>query len=84
MVTMVNVIHLIDTVLVCRRWSGGGPEGERKGGMGWGGEEGWVGEEGWGWDGWGGEEEGGGFIASAEGGDVFETLLHKLLCVMGV
>ena len=67
MVTMVNVIHLIDTVLVCRRWPGGGPEGERKGGMGWGGgeegcggEEGWVGEEGWGWDGWGGEEEWGG------------------------
>ena len=52
---------------------------------GWGGEEGWVGEEGWGWDGWGGEEEWGGeeggFIASAEGG---ETLLHNLLCVMGV
>ena len=43
MVTMVNVIHLKDTVLVCRRWPGGGPEGERKGGMGWGG-----GEEGWG------------------------------------
>ena len=101
MVTMVNVIHLhvIDTVLVCRRWPGGGPEGERKGGMGWGvGRRdgvgrgmGWGGGLGWrggmGWGGVGrrsGEEEGGGFIASAEGGEVFETLLHKLLCVMGV
>ena len=52
----------------------------RRDGVGMDGEE----EEGWGWDGWGGEEEGGGFIASAEGGEVFETLLHKLLCVMGV
>ena len=82
MVTMVNVIH---PVLVCRSGQGEGQKGRRsllKVGWGveegWGGEEGWVGEEGWGWDGWGGEE--GGFIA----GEVFETLLHNLLCVMGV
>ena len=43
------------------------------------------GEEGWG-GGQGSGEEGGleSFIASAEGGEVFETLLHNLLCVMGV
>ena len=51
MVTMVNVIHLID-----HRWLGGGSEGEKvlvKCGMGCGGEMGWGGLE------WGGGEEGG-------------------------
>ena len=41
--------------------------------------------KGWG-VGVGSGEEGGleSFIASAEGGEVFETLLHNPLCVMGV
>ena len=57
-------------------WWGEGRSGEE----GWGGKEGSVGR---GWDvGVGSGEEGvlESFIASAEGGEVFETLLHNPLC----